>query len=198
MVNKQKIRYWAQENPHWYAEKKEQGAARLMVWLGVWNQTFVGPFFFDGTVTGDNYLNMIANEMMPHLHALGGPPEWFQQDGAPPHFAHQARHFLDDQFPDHWIGRGGPVEWSPRSPDLNPLDFSIWGLLKDKVYSEEIRDLQHLRHRIEEECRNFPVSICNTLCPAWRGVLSCVLILEANTLSTCCESFSQSVKCKKN
>ena len=45
VVNKQKIRYWAQENPHWYAERKEQGAARVMVWLGVFNQNLVGPSF---------------------------------------------------------------------------------------------------------------------------------------------------------
>ena len=54
------------------------------------------------------------------------------------------REFLDEEFSERWIGRGGLLEWSPRSPDLNPLDFSIWGLLKDKVYSEEIRDVQHL------------------------------------------------------
>ena len=150
-----KMRYWAQENPHWYAERKEHRAAPVLVWLGVFKQNLVGPFFFEGSDTVDNYLNMLANEMIPHLHVLGGTPEWFQQDGAPPHFAHQVRDFLDDEFPERWIGRGGPVEWSPRSPDLNPLNVSIWGLLKDKVYSEEIRDVQHLRLKIQDECRNF-------------------------------------------
>ena len=125
---------------------------------------------------------MFVNEMIPHLHVLGVTPEWFQQDGAPPHFAHQVRDSLDEEFPERWIRRGGPVEWSPRYPDLSPLDFSIWGLLKDKVYSEEIRDVQHLRLRIEDECRNVII-----LYPVWRGVSLCALTLKANTSSTCCE-----------
>ena len=155
VVNKQQSRYWAQENPHVFLDRNEQGAARLMVWLGGWDETLIGPFFFDGTVTGQTYLKMLGDEMFPQLHALGGPPEWFQHDGAPPHFAGQVRVFLDEQFPDRWIGRGGPVPWAPRSPDLNPLDFSIWGLLKDRVYRDNIRDVGHLRQKIVEECANF-------------------------------------------
>jgi hypothetical protein len=29
-----------------------------------------------------------------------------------------------------WIGRGGTTAWPPRSPDLTPLDFSVWDTLK--------------------------------------------------------------------
>ncbi|GFT41032.1 DUF4817 domain-containing protein [Trichonephila clavipes] len=50
---------------------------------------------------------------------------WFQQDGAPSHYARHAREHLDRTFPNRWIGRGGPVAWPPRSPDLSPLDFSL-------------------------------------------------------------------------
>ena len=155
VVNKQQVRHWAQENPHWHIDRNQQGAARVMVWLGVWDESFIGPFFFDGTVTGQTYVNMLGNEMFPHLHALGGPPDWFQHDGAAPHFAACAREFLDEEFRDHWIGRGGPVPLAARSPDLNPLDFAIWGLLKDRVYRHEIRDVDHLKFRIREECENF-------------------------------------------
>jgi hypothetical protein len=31
------------------------------------------------------------------------------------------RRWLGRQFTGHWIGRRDPVEWPPRSPDLNPL-----------------------------------------------------------------------------
>ena len=31
--------------------------------------------------------------------------------------------FFNERFPDAWIGRGGPIPWPPRSPDLSPLDF---------------------------------------------------------------------------
>jgi hypothetical protein len=49
----------------------------------------------------------------------------FQQDGAHPHFHKEVTDFLNIKFPEKWIGRGGPITWLPRSPDLTPLDFSF-------------------------------------------------------------------------
>ena len=42
--------------------------------------------------------------------------------------------FLDIGFSGRWIGRGGPITWPPRSPELTPLDFFFWGFLNDQVY----------------------------------------------------------------
>ena len=36
------------------------------------------------------------------------------------------------------------VEWAARSPDLSPLDFFFWSMLKKKVYSTKITDSIHL------------------------------------------------------
>jgi len=55
---------------------------------------------------------------------------------------------LNEGFPDAWIGRGGPISWPPRSPDLSPLDFFLWGYIKNIVYAEKIRNIQHLQDRI--------------------------------------------------
>ena len=35
-------------------------------------------------------------------------------------------------FDEKWIGRGGPVAWPPRSPDLTPPDYFLWGFVKEK------------------------------------------------------------------
>ncbi|KAJ4438693.1 hypothetical protein ANN_14640 [Periplaneta americana] len=70
----------------------------------------------------------------------------FQQDGAPLHFAHIVRNYLNETFPGRWIG--SPRFWAARSPDLTPLDFFAWGHIKTQVYKVKIRDLQHLRERI--------------------------------------------------
>jgi hypothetical protein len=51
------------------------------------------------------------------------------------------------------------------SPDLNPMDFSVWGIMKDRVYSVKIRDLEHLKQRIESQYENvFSQKICDTIC----------------------------------
>ena len=49
---------------------------------------------------------------------------YFQHDGAPPHNTRHVREYLNESFPNRWLGRGGPVAWAPRSPDLTPLDYS--------------------------------------------------------------------------
>ena len=58
----------------------------------------------------------------------------FQLDGAPPHWGLQVRAFLNDKFLERWIGRGGPAAWPPRSPDINSLDFFLWGYVNIEVF----------------------------------------------------------------
>jgi hypothetical protein len=47
------------------------------------------------------------------------------------------------------MGRGGPVPWPPRSPDLNPLDYCVWGHVKSLVYTSAVDTVEELQHRIE-------------------------------------------------
>jgi hypothetical protein len=48
----------------------------------------------------------------------------YMHDGVPAHFSRAARDVPNNNHHDRWIGRGGPTAWPPRSPDLNPLDFT--------------------------------------------------------------------------
>jgi hypothetical protein len=41
------------------------------------------------------------------------------------------------------------VEYPPRSPDISPLDFYLWGSLKNTVRAGKPRSLHDLSHRIE-------------------------------------------------
>ena len=82
------------------------------------------------------------------LSENGNFPAYFQQDSAPPHYDIQVRQYLNQILPDAWIGRRGPDEWPPRSPDLTPLYCYLWGHLKAMVYQENIRDINHLKDRI--------------------------------------------------
>jgi hypothetical protein len=66
----------------------------------------------------------------------------FMQDGAPSHFSLVARMHLNRKFPGRWVGAGVPIAWSPRSPDLNPLDFYMWDHLKLPVYSSPVDDIE--------------------------------------------------------
>ena len=78
--------------------------------------------------------------------------EYFQQDGAPTHRDRRCTRFLNYFKPNRWIGNNGPINWPARSPDITPMDFSIWGFIKDKVYRTTPRDINHLITRIREAC----------------------------------------------
>ncbi|GBM72564.1 hypothetical protein AVEN_81835-1 [Araneus ventricosus] len=47
---------------------------------------------------------------------------------------------LLDSVPEYWIGREGQLPWAPRSPDITPLDFFLWGFVKDIVYQTCVTD----------------------------------------------------------
>ncbi|KAK4301580.1 hypothetical protein Pmani_026358 [Petrolisthes manimaculis] len=78
---------------------------------------------------------------------------WFMQDGSSAHFARGTRDIINFMYPDKWIGRGGPIAWPPRSPDLTPLDFYLWGHLKSRVYATQINICQELWKLVQEACR---------------------------------------------
>ena len=58
-----------------------------------------------------------------------------QQDGEPPHYGQEVKDFLNQNYPSRWIGRQGLIAWPPRSPDLTPLDFYLWGHMKSLVFT---------------------------------------------------------------
>ena len=68
----------------------------------------------------------------------------FQQDGATAHTAKKVLDYLEQAVPDFLP----PDHWPPSSPDLNPLDYGVWSILKQKVYREKITDIDHLKRRI--------------------------------------------------
>jgi len=155
VVNTHNLHYWATTNPHWLRETTHQDNWRINVWCGLYNQQLIGPVFYGGTLTGERYdilLNTTINDFVEALPLAQLRNVWFQQDGAPPHYAAVARATLDAMFGDHWIGRAGPIAWPPRSPDLTPMDFFLWGYIKSCVYETPPTTLMDLQERITQAC----------------------------------------------
>jgi hypothetical protein len=71
-----------------------------------------------------------------------------EQDGAPPHSGLQVSACLDRAFPGTWISRDGPMSWPQHSPDITPLDFSLWGYVKSIVFRTPVNGLDELKSRI--------------------------------------------------
>ena len=109
----------------------------------------IGPYFFEENVNGKNYLEMLKDFFWPQIQNMRKCQQiYFQQDGAPAHYNLNVRNWLGSKLPGRWIGRRGLIEWSARSPDLTPLDFYLWGFVKQKVYSKNHNSLDELRESI--------------------------------------------------
>ena len=156
-VNRHNSRIWSHENPHQIQERPLH-SPRVTVWCGISAGFLLGPYFFENddgttsTVTGEKYRSMMRNFMIPEIEKQGLVQDfWFQQDGATSHTARETMALLREHFPGRLISRFGDVPWPPRSPDLTPADFFLWGYIKSKVYITKPRNMSELKTRITQE-----------------------------------------------
>ena len=45
-----------------------------------------------------------------------------------------------------------PDLWPPNSPDLNPVNYRVWGLIQERVYKTAVRDTADLKQCLIETC----------------------------------------------
>lgn len=129
-VNKQNCRLWSTSKPDATLQKPLH-SSKVGVWCAISRRRIIGPIFFTETITSERYKDIIENFV-----SLLEEDErycWFQQDGAPCHTANSSMNFLAEFFGERIVTKG---LWPPRSPDLTPLDFFLWGFLKSKVYAK--------------------------------------------------------------
>ncbi|GFV19423.1 transposable element Tc3 transposase [Trichonephila clavipes] len=130
-VNKQNCRIWSEANPQVYVETPLH-PEKLTVWCALWAGGIIGPYFFKN----DEGHNVTVNgAVVPTRRATC-------------HTARATIDLLKDTFGDRLISRFGPVNWPPRSCDLTPLDYFLWGYVKSLVYADKPQTLDHLEDNI--------------------------------------------------
>lgn len=150
-VNRHNCRYWAPANPHWMREESLH-SARMTAWAAIWEGGIIGPFFFDVNIGSAEYLQMLTEKFWPEVQRRRLKKRLlFMQDGAPPHWGLQVRSWLNEHLPQRWMGRGSSnMPWPPRSPDITPCDFFLWGFVKSKVYDTQPANIPELKKRIQQ------------------------------------------------
>ena len=101
----------------------------------------MGPFFFENE-QGEAVTVKIKEEDIGNI--------WFQRDGATCHTAEATLDVLRPVFEDRIISRRVDVVWPPRSCDLTPLDYYLWGAIKDKCYADQSETINALKDNIVE------------------------------------------------
>ena len=164
-VNSRNVRKYAPKGqpPENFNYDLPESREKLVVWVGLMgNGTIIGPVIMEENMTGQRYLDMINDVVVPELIRNVRYQEnnngsitrvWWFQDGAPCHRARIVRDRLQQLFPRRLVGIGHATEYPPRSPDLTPLDFYLWGFVKSRVYATPPASIQELEQRIRDEIR---------------------------------------------
>jgi hypothetical protein len=129
-VNSQNNRYWSAENPRLIHELPLHDE-RIGAWCAISACRIIGPIFYDSAVNAARYMNNILSPFFAKLTEGERLYGVFQLDFATAHMSYVSLEALWKVFSDHIISRG---LWPPRSPDLVPCDFYLWGSLKDKMH----------------------------------------------------------------
>ncbi|OXU29899.1 hypothetical protein TSAR_000995 [Trichomalopsis sarcophagae] len=153
-LNRHNCHYWPNENPHWHRTVDHQHRWSLML-------------------IRDQLPVLLEDVDLETRRRM-----WFQQNGAAPHFALIVQQFLNQNYRGRWIGRGGPVNWLPNSPDLTSLDFYLWGYLKNVVFEERPTTKEDMQDYIRQTCAAIPrQNLLNTVRHFQRRLSLC---LQAN------------------
>ncbi|GBM82001.1 hypothetical protein AVEN_231483-1 [Araneus ventricosus] len=139
-----KLRIWARENT-FEMQPLPLHSQKVNVCCGFTAAFIVGPFFFEDigpsgpvtyTVNRTRYKSLLRNQLIPAQLQRGCVDSTiFKQDGTSLHIATPVKQLLNLHFRNNRIiSCHFRTAWSPRSPDLNPCDFWLWGYLKDVVY----------------------------------------------------------------
>ena len=149
-VNTHNCYYYSFENEHRYSEIPQKSPG-ITIWAFIPYDGRIRFRIIHGTMNGDRYLDVIRDIVVPTLQTMRYIHHVYQQDGASVHWTVAAREMLNSQLSGRWIGRSGPIQWPPRSPDLSVNDFWLWGYLRDNVYQlPRATTLPQLAERCEE------------------------------------------------
>ncbi|GFT49188.1 uncharacterized protein TNCV_2860311 [Trichonephila clavipes] len=96
---------------------------------------------------------------------------WFQQDGTTCRTARATFDLLKDTFGDRRIAHLGPVNWPPRSCDLTPQDYFMWGYVKSLVYADKPQTLDHLEDNIRRVIADIRTQMLEKVIENWTSRL---------------------------
>jgi hypothetical protein len=115
------------------------------VWVGMSRRRIVGPILFWETLNSQRYCDTILYPLFAQLKVDETDKAYFQQNGAMNHIAHMSMALLDDVLADRIISK---TIWPPRSPDLSPPRFFLWGAMKNSVYSNIRQTIDEMKMAI--------------------------------------------------
>ncbi len=84
----------------------------------------------------------------------------------------QTMEFLHEFFNDRFVSVG---LWPPKSPDVTPLDFFLWGHLKNKIFATHPATIEELKRCITTEIQNIPQKMLQKV---FQNMMCCIIMCK--------------------
>ena len=138
----------------------------------------MAPHFFPvGTrINSDEYIKVLKTKVKPWVQRTYGLGANYvlMQDGAPCHTSKKTQKWLEDNNVKFW----SKEIWPPNSPDLNPLDFSVWAYVARRACRQPHPNVESLSSAIKSAWRTMSSKYIRTTCGRFRTRLEEVVANE--------------------
>ncbi|CAF1555635.1 unnamed protein product [Adineta ricciae] len=134
--------------------------------------------FDKGTVNHESYITKALPVALRYGNKVFGDNWIFQQDGAMPHQHHLTHQWCEANFPS-FINKD---RWPANSPDLNPLDYSIWEELVNAMDWNKIRSKATVIQQLKSSVKKIRESFVFESCDVWTNRLYRIFQTDGNYL----------------
>ncbi|QQP53735.1 Putative transposable element [Caligus rogercresseyi] len=135
------------------------------------------PHFFPCglKINTEEYLKVLRRVVLPWIKATyPGQDVVWQQDSAPAHGANKTQKWQKTNMPKFWAKE----VWPSSSPDLNPLDYAVWGELERHACATPHPSVEALKASILEAWANMSSNFVVKSCRIFRRRVEAVIKAE--------------------
>jgi len=109
----------------------------------------------------------LSQQMLPAIKHVASDTFVFQQDNAP---SHRSRTPLNSYSKN--AGLRWPDLWPPNSPDLNLVNYKVWGVMQQRVYECHMNSVDELKLRVIDVWNSLKQNVIDAAINDWRKQLT--------------------------
>jgi transposase len=144
---------------------RSQHPTTIMVWLGITWNGLTQPIFFERgeKLNARLYIDKVLTHVKREGDRLFQHGHWtYQQDGAPAHRSGVSQRWCQQHLPNFWKAD----VWPPNSPDLNPMDYGVWGEVMRHM-KRELTDWNEFKREIQHAIDMVSKAFCQRTLRQW-------------------------------